>query len=91
MPVAIPCTTGTVALYRGDGEQLLAVPVEAWDDKGAALVAGVSGLISAAERPGFAGLELAAIAVPAQDRPVRTPVRSGPRPGRRGHREREGA
>lgn len=50
----IPCTTGTEALYRpleaaeGDEREVLAVPVEAWDETGTPFVAGRQGLTDAA-------------------------------------------
>jgi hypothetical protein len=53
MAVFTPCATGTEALYRrieapeGDEREVLAVPVEAWDEFGKAYVAGPQGLVDA--------------------------------------------
>jgi hypothetical protein len=51
MAVFTPCTTGTEALYRplenADERELLAAPVEAWDEAGGAYVAGQQGLVPA--------------------------------------------
>lgn len=95
----IPCTTGTLALYRQEDGSTLAVPVEAWgaDEAFTAFVAAESSahLVAAHSRLGFLGLEQAAIVVPPA-REVRQPDRVGraPRPGRRpgpdGPRERPG-
>lgn len=52
--VFTPCMTGTEALYRpveaseGDEREVLAVPVEAWDETGVPFVAGRHVLIDAA-------------------------------------------
>lgn len=75
-----PCTTGTVALYTmpDDDEQLLAIPVEAWDDAGAAYVAGLKGLIVADSRPGFVRLEQASQPLARPGRAAKDPVRVGP-------------
>jgi hypothetical protein len=90
MAITVPCTTGTVALYQeGAEETILALPVEAWDDTGAAYVAGTSGLVAASTLAGFLRLEAAAIALPPRRAP-KAPVPVGPRP-RRGPRERPGA
>lgn len=80
MAAYTPCTTGTVALYTdpADDELLTAVPVEAWDDAGAAYVAGVKGLILADARPGFVRLEQASQPLPRPGQPVREPVKVGP-------------
>ncbi|MEU6781496.1 hypothetical protein ABZ912_20010 [Nonomuraea angiospora] len=76
------CTTGTVALYtvEGDDEQLLAIPIEAWDDTGAAYVAGIKALILADSRPGFLRLEQASQPLARPGRAVKEPVRVGPPP-----------
>lgn len=76
------CTTGTVALYtvQGDDEQLLAIPVEAWDDSGVAYVAGIRALIAADTKPGFLRLEQASQPLARPGRAVREPVRVGPEP-----------
>jgi len=84
------CVTGTVALYTvpDDDEQMLAVPVEAWDEAGAAYVAGIKGLILADTRPGFLRLEQASQPLPRPGRPVREPVRIGAPEGKpRGPRD----
>ncbi|MGW6502970.1 hypothetical protein [Nonomuraea angiospora] len=82
MAAFIACATGTVALYTrpDDEEQLLAIPVEAYDDAGAAYVAGIKGLIVADSRPGFVRLEQASQPLARPGRPVREPVRVGPAP-----------
>ncbi|MEV0382886.1 hypothetical protein [Nonomuraea sp. NPDC050643] len=74
------CTTGTVALYtvEGDDEHLLAIPVEAWNEAGAACVAGLKGLIVADTRPGFLRLEQASQPLPRPGRAAREPIRFGP-------------
>jgi hypothetical protein len=89
MAAYTPCTTGTVALYATDAEQLLAVPVEAWDETGAAHIAGLKGLILADTRPGFVRLEQASAQLPAPGRPVKEPVRIGPPPVARRERDDE--
>lgn len=76
MATYIPCTTGTVALYQEDVERLVAVVVEAWDDQGAACVAGQFGLVAAtALRAGFLRLEQASAVIPSPSRPAREPHR----------------
>lgn len=79
------CTTGAVALYavEGDDEQLLAIPVEAWDEQGTAYVAGIKGLIATDSRPGFLRLEQASQPLARPGRAVREPVRVGPPPAPR--------
>jgi hypothetical protein len=84
------CTTGTVALYtvEDDDEQLLALPVEAWDEQGIAYVAGIKGLILADSRPNFLRLEQASARLPRPGEPAKEPVRVGPPPGKnRGPRD----
>lgn len=84
-----PCGTGTVALYtvEDDDGTLLAIPVEAWDDAGAAYVAGVARLILADSRPGFVRLAQASQPLPRPDAPRRDPVRVGPPPRQSGPRD----
>ncbi|GAA4924559.1 hypothetical protein HD597_011308 [Nonomuraea thailandensis] len=79
MATYCPCTTGTVALYvdQADDDLLVAVPVEAWDEAGAAYVAGLRGLVLADSRPGFVRLEQASARLPRPDAPVREPVKIG--------------
>jgi len=89
MAVYTPCTTGTVALYRQDADTLVAVPVEAWDETGAAQVAGESGLILATARTGFVHLEQASAQLPAPGKPAKEPVRIGPPPMARRERDDE--
>lgn len=74
------CTTGTVALYTlpADDETIVAIPVEAWDEKGDAYVAGVKGLIVADSRPGFLRLEQASQQLPHPGKAPREPVKVGP-------------
>ncbi|MFB4273030.1 hypothetical protein [Nonomuraea sp. GTA35] len=79
----IPCTTGTVALYKveGDDETVIAVPVEAWgsEDPFTAFVATRDGHLAAAHsRAGFVGLEQASAPLPRPGAPVREPVKVGP-------------
>lgn len=76
-----PCTTSTVALYADpdDAEIVVAVPVEAWDERGAAYVAGAKGLVLADSRTGFVGLEQASARLPRPGQPVKEPVKVGPR------------
>ena len=84
------CMTGTVVLYAvpDDDEQLLALPVEAWDEHGAAYVAGAAGLVKADSRPGFVRLEQASARLPRPGQPVGEPVRVGPPDGKpRGPRD----
>lgn len=79
----IPCASGTVALYKvdGDDETLLAVPVEAWgtEEPFTAFVATPDGHLAAAHsRAGFVRLEQASQPLPAPGRPVGQPVKIGP-------------
>lgn len=80
------CMTATVALYTlpDDDETIVALPVEAWDEQGAAYVAGIKGLIVADSRPGFVRLEQASARLPRPDAPVREPVKVGPPPSKPG-------
>lgn len=81
------CTTATVALYTlpDDDETIAAIPVEAWDEQGAAYVAGLKGLIVADSRPGFVRLEQATARLPRPDGPPpREPVKVGPPPSKPG-------
>lgn len=87
----VACTTGTVALYPlPDDGGTLALPVEAWDERGIPHIAGDTGLVEASSRPGFLRLEAAAVALPPSRVPV-TPVPAGPRPKPKGPKERPGA
>lgn len=74
------CTTSAVALYtvEEDDELLIALPVEAWDESGAAYVAGLKGLILADSRPGFLRLEQASAKLPRPGEVPREPVKVGP-------------
>jgi hypothetical protein len=77
------CTTRTVALYTlpDDDEMIVALPVEAWDEQGAAYIAGIKGLILADTRPGFLRLEQSSLELPRPDGPPpKEPVRVGPAP-----------
>lgn len=76
------CTTSTVALYTlpDDDETIVALPVEAWDEQGAAYVAGLKGLILADTRPGFIRLEQASVRLPGPGKPVKEPIKIGPPP-----------
>ncbi|MEU8362320.1 hypothetical protein AB0C27_40510 [Nonomuraea sp. NPDC048882] len=78
----IACTTSTVALYTdpADDELLVALPVEAWDEHGAAYIAGIKGLILADTRPGFMRLEQASARLPGPGKPVKEPIKVGPPP-----------
>jgi len=60
----VACTTGTVALYRDDDGTQRAVVVEAWDEDGAPWIAGVAGLVAAADQAGFVRLERAVAVIP---------------------------
>jgi hypothetical protein len=86
------CTTHTVALYAGeDGSSVLALPVEAWDERGTPYVADGAGLVDATTKAGFLKVEPAATAIPPQRQP-RQPqtVSAGSRPRTKGPRERPG-
>jgi len=87
--ILTPCTTGTEALFvrlADDGvtpdptRGVLGVPVEAWDDAGAPLVAGRSGLVPVggfrSNRFVFARLAMATTAsMPDAEEPRRFPIR----------------
>lgn len=87
--ILTPCTTGTEALFERLDEDgvtprpdlgVLGVPVEAWDDTGAPLVAGRNGLVLVASfrsnRFVFVRLAIATTqSAPDAEEPQRWPVR----------------
>jgi hypothetical protein len=86
----IPCSTGTVALYQGaDAESVIAVPVEAWDERGTPHVAGPAALVEASTRPGFLGLEQSQAPLPKPGEKPKEPVKIGPKPRPGGPRDPE--